>query len=113
MAVHAGVDSFGFPCLAELDKDCADLAREGGFDGKQACDPGAAIEFHVQALQCGGGPDEQLMSHGEAGHNEALREVFLHPSSQLGSGGVFSSTTSLRRRRAQWRSGLLKAQRLA
>ena len=87
MAVHAEVDFSGFPFLAELDEECTDQAQEGCLVGEQACDPGAAFEFHVQALQCVGGPEATLMGHGEAEHGEALREVFLHPSGQLGSGG--------------------------
>ena len=52
---HVEVDFFGFPLLAELDEQGGDEAQDGGFVGEHACDPGAAFELLVDALQRIGG----------------------------------------------------------
>lgn len=87
MVFHVEVSFSGFPFFAGFGQERANQAQEGRFIGKEAGDARAAFEFFVDAFDRIGGAQAALVRHGEGQDRQALREVFLHPSRELGRGG--------------------------
>jgi len=90
LVIHVEVNFSGFPFFAGFGQERADQPQQGRFVGKDAGDPGAAFEFHVDAFERVGGAQAALVGAGKGEYGEALREVFFHPSGQLGRGGSVS-----------------------
>ena len=86
LGFHVEVNFSGFPFVTGLGQDGADQAEEGGFDGKEAGDAGAAFEFLINPFERVGGAQAAVVGAGKGKDGEALREVFLHPRGELGGG---------------------------
>ena len=87
MVFQVEVDFSGFPFVAGFGEDGTDEAQEGRFVWKEAGDAGAAFEFFIDAFERVAGAQAALVLAREGESGKALREVFLHPSGEFGSGG--------------------------
>ncbi len=86
MVFQVEVDFSGFPIVAGFAQERSDQAQERFFIGEDAGHAGAAFEFLVDPFQRIGGAHPFLMGGGQREHREPLRQIFLHPDRQFGSG---------------------------
>ena len=86
MVCHVEIEFSGFPVVAGLGQEGGDQAQEGLFIGEDAGHAGAAFEFLVDAFQRIGGAHPLLVGGGQREHGEPLRQIYLQPGRQFGSG---------------------------
>ena len=90
MVFHVEVSFSGFPFFAGFGQERANQTHQGSFIGKEARHAGAPFEFHIDSFQRVTGAQPALMGYRKVEDGQALREVFFHPSGQLGRGGSVS-----------------------
>jgi hypothetical protein len=78
------IDSADFPFLGDLDDDAGDQAQQRGLVGKEADDPGAALDLRVERLAHVVGARALAAGFREAENGESFRDVLLGPGGELG-----------------------------
>lgn len=83
---HVEVDFSGEPFLVDFTEESGDEAEQGGFVGKEGSDAGSAFEFLIDTFDGIAGSQAALVGAREGEDGEGLRDVFLHPGGEFGSG---------------------------
>ncbi len=87
--MHIEVNFSDFPLIGDFDQQRGYQAQARRLIGEYSGDPSAPFEFHVHPFDGVAGAPAALVSRREAKDREPLREVRLHPGSQLrGAFGV-------------------------